>query len=61
MTNIEINETVVVDANIVTSNGSLVSYEAAIELLSLMAGEEIGSRMAGGLYYNRLLERSEVR
>lgn len=58
---IEIDETVVVDGNVVTSNGSLVSYEAALELLSLMAGEEAARKLAGGLYYNRLLERGEMR
>jgi transcriptional regulator GlxA family with amidase domain len=60
-TTIEINETVVVDGNIVTSNGSLVSYEAALELLTLMAGEHVGHQTARGLYYNRLLERGEAR
>jgi transcriptional regulator GlxA family with amidase domain len=59
--NIEIDETVVVDGNVVTSNGSMVSYEAALELLSLMAGKEAGRNLARGLYFNRLLERGEIR
>jgi transcriptional regulator GlxA family with amidase domain len=58
--NIEIDETVVVDGNIVTSNGSIVSYEAALTLLGLMAGEEVGARVARGLYFNRLLERGSA-
>lgn len=60
-TNIEIDETVVVDGNIVTSNGSLVSYKAALELLGLMASEDVAARVARGLYYNRLLERGSPR
>lgn len=60
-TNIEVDETVVVDGNVVTSNGSLVSYEAALELLGLMAGEDVAARVARGLYYNRLLERGSLR
>ena len=60
-TNIEIDETVVVDGNVVTSNGSLVSYEAALKLLDLVAGKKVGDRIAGTLFYNRLLERGEPR
>jgi transcriptional regulator GlxA family with amidase domain len=60
-TNIEIDETVVIDGNVVTSNGSLVSYEAALALLSLMAGEDVGHGTARGIYYNRLLERGHAR
>jgi transcriptional regulator GlxA family with amidase domain len=56
-TNIEIDETVVVDGNVVTSNGGLVSYEAALTLLGLMAGEGVSERVARSLYFNRLLER----
>lgn len=58
---IEIDETVVVDDNVVTSNGSLVSYEAALELLSRLAGEEAADAIAEKIYYTRLLERGASR
>jgi len=58
---IEINQTVVVDGNIVTSNGSLVSYEAALELLGLMAGDDAAKEIADLTYFNRLLERGATR
>jgi len=58
---IEINRTVVVDGNIVTSNGSLVSYEAALELLGLMAGDDVAKEIADLTYFNRLLERGATR
>jgi len=58
---IEINETVVVDGNIITSNGSLVSYEAALELLGQMAGEDTAEEIADLIYFNRLLERGTTR
>lgn len=54
---IEIDTTVVVDGPVVTSNGSLVSYAAALTLLGLMAGEDVAQRVERGLFYNRLLER----
>jgi transcriptional regulator GlxA family with amidase domain len=55
---IEIDETVVVDGNIVTSNGSLISYEAALTLLRLMAGSDKQQEIADLLYYNRLLAKN---
>ena len=58
---IEIDETVVVDGNIVTSNGSLVSYEAAFELLSQLAGDAASQEVANLIYFNLLLERGSTR
>ncbi len=54
---IDINATVVVDENIVTSNGSLISYAAAITLLENIAGQDRGQKVAETLYFTRLLER----
>lgn len=54
---IDIDATVVVDDNVVTSNGSLVSYAAAIELLEHMAGPDKSQEAADTLYFTRLLER----
>ena len=56
---IEINDTVVVDGNVITSNGSLVSYQAALELLRRLGGDRAAQKIADKLYYTRLLERSE--
>jgi transcriptional regulator GlxA family with amidase domain len=58
---IEIDETVVVDGNIVTSNGSLISYEGALTLLGLMAGKDKQQEIADLLYYNRLLAKNAGR
>jgi len=52
-----VNVTVVVDNNGVTSNGSLVSYAAAIELLKNIAGPEKSKETADTIYFTRLLER----
>ncbi len=54
---IDIDATVVVDENVVTSNGSLVSYAAAIELLKNIAGPEQSQEAADTIYFTRLLER----
>ena len=54
---IDIDATVVVDKNIVTSNGSLVSYAAAIELLEQITGPENSEEVSETLYFTRLLER----
>lgn len=53
--NIDINETVVVDQNVITSNGSMVSYAAAFELLKQVAGAEEAREIADTLYYSRLV------
>jgi transcriptional regulator GlxA family with amidase domain len=54
---VDIGATVVVDSNVVTSNGSLVSYAAAIELLKNLVGPEQSQEVADTLYFTRLLER----
>jgi transcriptional regulator GlxA family with amidase domain len=54
---IDINATVVVDDNVVTSNGSLVSYAAAVELLKNIEGPEVAKEVADSIYFTRLLER----
>jgi putative intracellular protease/amidase len=55
---IEMNKTVVVDDNVVTSNGSLVSYQAALELLRRMENDKVAEEVADKLYYTRLLEKA---
>ena len=44
----------VVDGNAITSNGSLVSYPAALELLRRIAGESVAQQVADGIGYTRL-------
>ena len=50
----------VVDGNVVTSNGSLMSYPAALELLRLIAGEAVAEEVAEAISYTRLLERGDA-
>ena len=52
------NKNVVVDGNIITSNGSLVSYEAALILLSKMSSSGKAKEVAEALQYTRIAERS---
>lgn len=54
---VDIGATVVVDKNIVTSNGSLVSYAAAIELLQQIIGPDEAKEVSETLYFSRLLAR----
>ncbi|OUR86621.1 transcriptional regulator [Gammaproteobacteria bacterium 42_54_T18] len=48
------NKNVVVDGNIITSNGSLVSYEAAFVLLSKMSSSGKANEVAEALQYTRI-------
>lgn len=45
----------VVDGNIITSNGSVVSYVAAIKLLSLMSSKNLAEKVFESLQINRLV------
>ncbi len=53
--NIDINETVVVDKNVITSNGSMVSYAAAFKLLEKVSGEDKAEEISELLYFPRLV------
>lgn len=55
---IRFNETVVIDGNAITSNGSMVSYAAAFALLEKLAGENTANEISELLYYDRLLKHS---
>lgn len=58
---IQFGETVVTDGNAITSNGSLVSYPAAFELLEKLGGKEAADKVSELIYYDRLISRySEV-
>jgi transcriptional regulator GlxA family with amidase domain len=56
-TSVVFNESHVVDGNLVTSNGGLVSYEAALKLLAQMTNPAFANKVAENLYYNRLIKR----
>ncbi|KJY76913.1 DJ-1/PfpI family protein [Vibrio nigripulchritudo] len=43
----------VVDGNVLTSNGSLVSYQAALKLLNLMTSQSKAQEVADALQYSR--------
>lgn len=56
-----VRDTFVVSGDrIVTSNGGLVSYEAAFRLLELMGGAELAQSVSGDLYYGRLLAANAI-
>lgn len=46
----------VVDGNIITSNGSVVSYTAAVKLLSLMSSESLANEVFEALQMGRLVK-----
>lgn len=48
------NQNVVVDKNVVTSNGSIVSYEAALVLLEKIASPKKAKEVAVALQFNRV-------
>lgn len=50
---VQVDQNVVVDGMIVTSNGSLVSYQAALQLLRLMSSESKAQEVADTLQYSR--------
>ena len=50
---VQLDQNVVVDGTVVTSNGSLVSYQAALQLLRLMSSESKAQEVADTLQYSR--------
>ena len=54
---VQVNKNLVVDGNIVTSNGSLVSYQAALKLLGLMTSKTKAQEVADSLQYSRFSEK----
>ena len=51
----EFKNHVMIDGNLITSNGALISYESAFVLLEKLVGKTQATRAAGDLYYTRLL------
>jgi len=54
-TSVVFDEKVVVDGNLITSNGGLVSYTAALKLLETMTNAAFADKVAANIYYNRLV------
>ncbi|RDE25345.1 DJ-1/PfpI family protein [Motiliproteus coralliicola] len=50
---VQVDRNLVIDDGIVTSNGSLVSYQAALKLLHLMSSESKAQEVADALQYSR--------
>ena len=59
-TQVVFGDPVVVDGNLVTSSGGLVSYTAAIRLLAAMSSAAFAQKVAGNLYYTRLVPLDKV-
>ncbi len=50
---VQFDSNVVIDKNVITSNGSLVSYQAALALLAKMTSERKANEVAEALQYQR--------
>jgi len=50
-----------VDDGVITSNGSLVSYQAALMLLSKIASEAKAEEVADAIQYRRLSQQPFIR
>jgi transcriptional regulator GlxA family with amidase domain len=54
---VQVDKNLVVDGNVVTSNGSLVSYQAALKLLGLMSSKDKAQEVADTLQYSRFSDK----
>lgn len=54
---VQFNSNVVIDNNVITSNGSLVSYQAALALLAKMTSERKANEVAEALQYQRFSQQ----
>lgn len=59
-TTVVVNGKVVIDGNLVTSNGSLVSYTASLKLLEQMTTPAFAKKVAAYLQYDRLVPLTEI-
>ncbi len=50
---VQFDTNVVVDGNVITSNGSVVSYQAALTLLKMMTSERKANEVAEAIQYAR--------
>jgi transcriptional regulator GlxA family with amidase domain len=52
--NVQYDKNVVIDKNVITSNGGPVSYQAAFELLAKLSSEKFAAEIAETIQFNRL-------
>lgn len=50
---VQVDQNFVIDDGVITSNGSLVSYQAALKLLHLMTSESKAQEVADAIQYSR--------
>ena len=51
---VQYDQNVVIDDNVITSNGGPVSYQAAFELLSKLSSEKFAREISESIQFNRL-------
>jgi len=52
--NVQYDQNVVIDDNVITSNGGPVSYQAAFELLARLSSDEFAKEISEAIQFNRL-------
>ncbi|OEE88850.1 transcriptional regulator [Enterovibrio norvegicus FF-162] len=52
--NVQYDQNVVIDSNVITSNGGPVSYQAAFELLAKLSSEKFANEISESIQFNRL-------
>lgn len=52
--NVQYDQNVVIDSNVITSNGGPVSYQAAFELLARLSSEQFATEISESIQFNRL-------
>ncbi|OEE70253.1 transcriptional regulator [Enterovibrio norvegicus FF-33] len=52
--NVQYDQNVVIDGNVITSNGGPVSYQAAFELLAKLSSEKFANEISESIQFNRL-------
>ena len=52
--NVQFDQNVVVDGNVITSNGGPVSYQAAFELLAKLSSRKFSDEISESIQFNRL-------
>lgn len=52
--NVQYDQNVVIDSNVITSNGGPVSYQAAFELLARLSSEKFAKEISDSIQFSRL-------
>lgn len=59
--NVQYDQNVVIDSNVITSNGGPVSYQAAFELLARLSSEKFAMEISEAIQFNRLEHAFKVK